>query len=157
MKGPPKLDLSSRGLADRPDPVQPQLVRDTSEDRAEPGHRIQGKEASDIEWATYCALRSLGWKADDIGFQVPIFGGRALIGGGQVLDFVITQGPVAVVIDVRGRRWHGAEVGKSARDREREIRLMADKKQQRLVIVWEDVAHRWDRLRELLLEEVGTK
>ena len=157
MKKPPTLHITSRGRRDDPDPVQPQLVVDKSEDPAEAGHRINGKRASDIEWATYRALRSLGWESADIGCQMPGMGGRIQVGGGQVLDFVINQGTMTVVIDVRGRRWHGSEVGKEASDTEREIRLMAGREPRRLVVVWEEVAHDWSRLREFLLEEVGAK
>jgi len=132
-------------------------VRERTQDVAEDGHKIQGRDASDIEWAVYKGLRSLGWTDDDVSFQVPIHGGRNPVGGGQVLDFVVIIGPNRVIIDVRGRQFHGPTAGKSARDRWREIQVTADPDAAKYVVVWEEVAHNWGRLRSHLLKEVGAK
>lgn len=157
MKGA-RLDIkrrAGRGAARRPGRAE--VVRDKTQDRAEAGRTIQGQPASDIEWATYCALRSLGWTDNEVGFQVSIYGGRVLIGGGQVLDFVVSSGASNVVIDVRGARYHGAQAGKAARDRWRELRVQAAAVPPRYVVIWEDVGHNWQRLRAQLLREVGAR
>ena len=152
----PQLTLDrkpARAKAQRP--IVPAKVVDRSDNLSEAGHTIQGYSASAAEWAVYTALRSLGWD-DEIQFQTSVFGGRQFPGG-QVLDFVIHAGPQSAVIDVRGLRWHGPQVGKSARDRWREVQLSAMPHPPRLVVVWEDVAESRERLRSLLLKELGAK
>lgn len=154
----PQLQVGRKAArGERQTLARPVLVQDVTEDPAEVGHLIQGQRCSDIEWATYRALRSLGWSDEQVMFQVSAFGGRSLVGGGQVLDFVVNTGAGAVVVDVRGARFHGPQAGKAARDRWREIQLMAMADAPRLVIVWEDVAHDWSRLRAQLAREVGTR
>jgi hypothetical protein len=154
----PQLSTSrSRRRTKRDRPAAPELVTDKAQDTTEAGHSIQGHQASDIEWATYKALRSLGWDDSDLVFQAHAFGGRSQVGGGQVLDFLIERGPQPVVIDVRGQAWHGSAAGKSAADRWREIRLAAMPAPPKLVVVWEEIAHNRDRLRSLLLRELGAK
>ena len=137
--------------------VLPEQVRDVGSDPAEAGHAIQGSPASDIEWAVYRALRSLGWDDDRVRFEVSFQGGRAMVGGGQVLDFIVDTGTVPVVVDVRGRQFHGASVGKSSRDRMREMQILATSPTPRLLVIWEEVAHQWEQLRALLLREVGAR
>lgn len=138
-------------------PRQPVQTKERTQDAAEDGHAIQGREASDIEWAVYRALLSLGWTDDEIFFQVPMQHGRIPVGGGQVLDFVVYVGPGRVIIDVRGRQFHGPTSGKSAKDRFREIQAMSDPNTAKYVIVWEETAHNWGRLRSQLLRDVGSK
>jgi hypothetical protein len=121
----------------------------------ESGHLIDGHRSSGPEWEVYKALRSLGYD-DEVRFQVAAFGGRRFVGG-QVLDFVVKSGPTTVVIDVRGTYWHGPQAGKTACDRWREIQLAAMPDPPRVVVVWEDVATSPDRLRALLLKELGAK
>lgn len=122
-------------------------------DVAEAGHMVFGKKASDIEWATYKALLSLGWKS--FGFQVSVFGGRR-IKGGQVLDFVLRRpSGETIVVDVRGEYFHGNTAANKAADRARELQLLAGSSTPRLVIIWEREAHNWQRLRAKLLQEVG--
>lgn len=158
MSKVPVLRLGRRaGRGEPRRPGRPERVRDRAQDRAESGHHIHGEKASDLEWAVYTALRSLGWTDKEISFQVRVFGGRALIGGGQVLDFVVDTGGGHVVIDVRGVAWHGPQAGKAARDRWREIQVMATPNAPRYVVVWEDVARDWSRLRALLLREIGAR
>lgn len=140
----------------RKDPAQPVLVVDRGENKGEPGHLIDGKSASAPEWAVNLVLRELGW-GPEISFQVPIMGGRALIGGGQVLDFVLNIGPTTTVIDVRGHHWHGAAAGRGAADRFREMQLAAMPNPPKLIIVWENVAYAHERLRAQLLRELGAK
>lgn len=142
--------------AERDRPPTPTLVTDPTTDPTEPGRTVQGKRASNLEWATYKALRSLGYDDSDIAFQLSVFGGRE-IAGGQVLDFVVRAGPRPVVVDVRGARWHGTRTRATARDRWREIQLSALPDPPRVVIVWEEIAHNWRRLRALLLRELGAK
>lgn len=135
-------------------------ITERNQDRTEDGRLIQGREASDIEWAAYVCLLSLGYTDDDIQFQVPINGGRNRVGGGQVLDFVIDLGGGRggrVILDVRGRRYHGPTAGKSAADRWREIQAVSQPDQPRYVIVWEEEAHNWGRLRSKLIREIGPK
>ena len=145
----------ARGARRRP--ATAELVLDRGQDPAEAGHLIHGKPCTDIEWATWRALRSLGWDEDRVLYQVSVFGGRSLVGGGQILDFVVDTGAGAVVVDVRGARWHGPQSGKAARDRWREMQLLSMLAAPRLVVVFEDVAHDWARLRALLLREVGAR
>lgn len=138
--------------------VMPSVERDAVEDPAEAGRTIQGVKASDIEWATYRALRSLGWQDRDISFQVESFGGRSRFGGGQVLDFIVQSGAGTWVIDVRGRAYHGATAGKSARDRIRELQVMGSTTSPpRYITIWEEVAHNWQQLRAVLLRELGAQ
>jgi len=132
-------------------PTQPELI--TEHAALELGHTINGRKASGPEWEVYKALRSLGYD-DEVQFQVSAFGGRRFIGG-QVLDFVVRSGPTAAVIDVRGIYWHGAQASKSTRDRWREVQLAAMPDPPRVIVVWEDVATSPDRLRALLLKELG--
>ena len=138
--------------------MMPQVERDAVEDPAEAGRAIQGQRASDIEWATYRALRSLGYDDNDIMFQVGMFGGRSRFGGGQILDFVVSTGAGTWVIDVRGQAYHGAAAGKSSRDRWRELQVLGSTNTPPVwVNVWEDVAHNWQQLRAQLLRELGAK
>lgn len=143
-----------RGTKEAESPALPVHVKVV--DPAEAGHSIGGVKASDIEWATWRALLSLGWKAEEIQFQVHVFGGRTLKGG-QVLDFVLERaGMTPIVIDVRGREFHGKTAALAAKDAAREFQLAASGKHPRLVVVWEEVAHNWGALRALLSAEVGT-
>lgn len=135
-------------------PLLPAPVKDRPGE-PEGGHTIQGYGASAAEWEVYKALRALGWD-DEIQFQASVFGGRQFPGG-QILDFVLHAGPASAVIDVRGLRYHGPQAGKSARDRWREVQLAAMPNAPRVVVVWEDVAHSADRLRSLLLRELGAR
>jgi hypothetical protein len=155
--GAPQLGKSRRGKAGarlRKRPPKPRRVKPTT-DPAEAGHRLQGRKASDIEWATYKALRSLGYGDKDISFQVSIFGGR-MRRGGQVLDFVIQRdGGPSIVIDVRGEYFHRGTAAQIARDREKRLRLLAEPRAPRMIIIWESEAHNWTRLRRKLIEEVG--
>ncbi|MBK8113297.1 MAG: hypothetical protein IPK44_01610 [Candidatus Accumulibacter sp.] len=67
-------------------------------------YQVQGRKASDLEYRTYITLKKLGWREEQIRFQVAILGGR--MPGGQMLDFVL-QGPGLVyVIYVNGDYWH---------------------------------------------------
>jgi hypothetical protein len=66
---------------------------------------IQGYRASDLEWRTYLLLKRLGFREEQIQFQVDFLGGR--MPGGQVLDFVVWTSGVPVVIAVDGDYWHG--------------------------------------------------
>ena len=136
---------------------KPVKVRERFQDRTEEGRTIQGRSASALEWAAYVGLKSIGYTDDDILFQVPISGGRNAIGGGQVLDFVVTTGQGRVIIDVRGRQFHGPQAGRAAADRFREIQAMNQPDQPKYVIIWEEVAHNWGRLRSLLVREVGPR
>ena len=150
----PVLQLGTKpARRERRRPVAPAPVLETSD--VEPGHLIQGHKASGPEWAVYKVLRSLGYD-DEVQFQVSVFGGQRFPGG-QILDFVIAAGPQTVVVDVRGLRYHGTQAGKAPRDRFREMQLAAMPDPPRVVVVWEDIAVSADRLRALLLRELGAK
>lgn len=155
LKFPSKTKQPGRGR--KRVPRKPTLITERTQDRTEEGHLIQKRQASDLEWAVYVGLLSLGWTDDNIQFQVPINGGRNLVGGGQVLDFVLTNGSQRTIIDVRGRQFHGPTAGKSAEDRWREIQAVNQPDTPRYVIIWEEEAHNWGRLRAKLLKSVGAK
>lgn len=94
---------------------------------------IHGMRASDLEWRTYRMLFVLGWKADQIRYQVDILGGRKP--GGQVLDFVVDGGHVFYVIWVNGDYWHkfGPDYNKA---REAEQAVAAEWPSARLVALY---------------------
>ena len=71
---------------------------------------IHGKQAgSKNEWYLYQALLLGGVSDFEIEYQVPWHGGREL--GGQVLDFVVSQGGADLVLRLMGRYWHASAYG----------------------------------------------
>ncbi len=104
--------VGKQGVMDRPRRVKAQAVSEwrpaatkKNLDQLTAGpYTVQGRKASDLEYRTYVTLKRLGWRDDQIQFQVSILGGR--MPGGQVLDFVL-YGPGAIyVIPVNGDHWH---------------------------------------------------
>lgn len=77
-------------------------------------YRVQGKRASDLEDRVYRMLRALGWRDDDIQFQVKVMGGRRA--GGALLDFVIWAPGMPIVIEPNGDHWHTATLQQRQRD-----------------------------------------
>ena len=68
-------------------------------------HRIQGKQASDLEWRVYQALLRAGFNATQIQFQVGFMGGRHFRGG-VIVNFVIETAPLPTIVEVNGEYWH---------------------------------------------------
>ena len=73
-------------------------------------YSIQGKLVRSLnEWYTYQALLQSGVPDYSIDYQVPWHGGKAF--GGQVLDFVLSQGGASTVLRVMGKYWHPSTYG----------------------------------------------
>jgi hypothetical protein len=92
----------------RPRPVAVELPRLRPIERAQARDAgpffIGNQKASDLEWRVYRMLLRLGWRSDQIRYQVDILGGRKP--KGQVLDFVVDGGAVFYVVWVNGDYWH---------------------------------------------------
>lgn len=77
-------------------------------DTADMKHYVQGKTATLEEWFTYKALQQLGFREEEIHFQVGFLGGR-FFKGGIVVDFVVDTAPLPTPIFVNGEYWHAGE------------------------------------------------
>ncbi len=107
-KGP----IGKQGVMDKVRRVKAQAVseyhptvRKQNLDQMQAGpYQVQGRKASDLEFRTYTTLKALGWRDDQIQFQVSILGGR--MPGGQVLDYVLYGPGLVYVIFVNGDYWH---------------------------------------------------
>lgn len=104
--------IGKAGIVDKPRRVKAQavsewhpIVRKKNLDQLQAGpYQVQGRKASDLEYRTYKTLKKLGWRDEQIQFQVNILGGR--MPGGQVLDYVLYGPGLVYVIFVNGDYWH---------------------------------------------------
>lgn len=100
------------GIVERPRRVKAQAVsewhptvRRQNLDQMQAGpYQVQGRKASDLEARTYRTLKALGWRDEQIQYQVAILGGR--MPGGQMLDFVLYGPGLVYVVFVNGDYWH---------------------------------------------------
>jgi hypothetical protein len=61
---------------------------------------------SKYEWYTALALWGAGI---DFQYQVPVFGGKAVVGG-QVIDFLVNTLPLPTPLFVDGQHWHEGQL-----------------------------------------------
>lgn len=101
---------------------------------------IQGQQAgSSYEWNFSLALDKFKW---DYSYQVPLFGGRNVVGG-TVVDFVVYTVPLPTPVYLEAAYWH------SGKRKERDKLLLA--------LINSRLRKSYDTPLTLGTEDVGTK